>query len=170
MISAYKLIGYENRLLRKEDFNNDKVDAGEIGAGHQVTALYELIPSGGEVPDEAPDVDPLKYSTPREDVGDRSEFLTLKLRHKQPDGEVSVKQEVVLHGNAFDPDGLQKDPDFQFAASVAAFGLWLRDPDFREGMTLKTIEDSVAASRGEDPLGYRNEFLQLVRSASTAER
>ncbi len=165
-VAAYRLIGYENRMLKKEDFNNDQVDAGEIGAGHRVTALYQLVPPGGEIPGEAPAVDPLKYNQPPA-AGSSTEILTLKLRHKAPGGEISQKQEFVLQGNQWKGNALKTDPEFRFASSVAAFGQWLRDEPFREQMSLEEIASLAKSGLGEDRFGYRNEFLQLIQSANT---
>jgi Ca-activated chloride channel family protein len=167
-VGAYRLIGYENRMLNKEDFNNDKIDAGEIGAGHTVTAFYELIPPGLPVPGEAPEVDDLKYQSAA--VADRidavdTELLTLKLRHKQPDGDTSVKTEYPLP--ALQRTLAESDADFRFASAVAAFGQWLRDEEFRGRMTLEEILDLGQSGKGEDPFGYRAEFLQLVRTAGS---
>lgn len=163
-VAAYRLIGYENRMLRKEDFNNDKVDAGDIGAGHTVTALYELVPAGRPVPGDAPAVDELKYQAgPDGAAAGRAEFLTLKLRHKPPGGEVSSKQEFTLPLSSLGEG--EPDTDHHFATAVAAFGLWLRDPEFREQLTLDRILKRAEAAKGEDRLGYRAEFLRLVRNA-----
>lgn len=169
-VGAYRLIGYENRMLKKEDFNNDRVDAGEIGAGHTVTAFYELIPPGKPVPGEAPDVDDLKYQTAavseRTDAMD-TELLTLKLRHKQPDGDTSVKTEFVLP--AIQRTLAESDSDFRFTSAVAGFGLWLRDPDFRKRMTIEDLLNLAQSGRGQDEFGYRAEFLQLMRTAKSLE-
>jgi Ca-activated chloride channel family protein len=167
-VQAYRLIGYENRMLKKEDFNNDNVDAGEIGAGHTVTALYELVPPGVTLTGEAPEVDELKYQNPsaveNSDARD-TELLTLKLRHKHPDENQSVKTEFILP--ALQRTLSDADEDFRFASAVAAFGLWLRDPEFRQEMPIEEILELAHSARGEDALGYRSEFLQLVRAAGS---
>ena len=123
-VGAYRLIGYENRLLRNEDFNDDTKDAGEIGAGHHVTALYELVPPGPEAVEPA-GLGPLKYQQPAEPVGSSKESLTVKLRYKQPDGDTSrlIERGVVDEGL----DVSRASPDFQFAGAVAGFGMLLRD-------------------------------------------
>jgi len=174
---AYRLIGYENRLLRKEDFNNDKVDAGEIGAGHTVTALYEVIPVGVPMP-EAGSVDALKYQKtapvggPRAEDGARKgiapasgELLTLKIRYKEPAGDVSTKLEFPLRdtGKAF----ADASADFKFAAAVAAFGMRLKDSPHRGEASFATITEWAREGTGDDTGGYRAEFTQLVSEAAT---
>jgi len=162
-VAGYRLVGYENRMLKKEDFNNDKVDAGDIGAGHTVTALYEIVPVGKPVPGNVPDVDPLKYQTSAKPVSAvEGEWLTLKLRHKQPGGEHSTKQEFPLRMDQVPEES--QDPDFRFATAVAAFGFWLREPGFRQEMPLDLIVELAKTSRGEDELGYRAELIRLMQS------
>jgi Ca-activated chloride channel family protein len=162
-VGAYRLIGYENRLLRARDFNDDTKDAGEIGAGHSVTALYEIAP-----PEERPDgTDPLKYQSPSFPTGDAlgNEILTLKLRYKEPDGTVSrlVSSPVVDPGNV----GIAAtSPDFRFSAAVAAFGLLLRDSEFKGEATFELVRDLAHAALGEDPHGDRRAFMELVETAA----
>lgn len=168
-VAGYRLIGYENRMLKKEDFNNDNVDAGEIGAGHTVTAFYEVVPAGQPVPGDAPKVDALRYQSPR--IGNRviqDEILTLKLRHKQPDGEKSVKREYALANREFKDQ--KPSSEFTFASSVAAFGLWLRDPSFAETYSVDEIIRSARDSTGLDAPGHRRKFLDLVRNAAAIPR
>ena len=163
-VAGYRLIGYENRMLRREDFNDDAVDAGEIGAGHTVTAFYELIPAGKSVTD-APPVDELKYqsrqTTPEEPAHD--EWMTVKMRYKEPDGETSRKLEFPLNDSLFRSSTPSRD--YRFATAVAAFGQWLRENeqvgDFGCDRIIQLAEESV----GDDPGGYRREFLDLVRNA-----
>jgi Ca-activated chloride channel family protein len=164
VVSSYRLIGYENRLLAKEDFNDDKKDAGEIGAGHAVTALYEVVPAGEKAP-VAP-VDALKYQKPAPaaaTTGESGEMLTLKLRYKQPDGDTSALIEVPVKDS--DAKFAKASPDFKFASAVAAFGMILRDSPHKGsanyGAVLEWAEDGVA----KDPSGYRAEFLELVKKA-----
>ena len=166
-VSAYRLIGYENRMLKKEDFNDDKKDAGEIGAGHTVTALYEVVPSDIEVPGR---VDPLKYqpsADPREEPKNEvppvysDEMLTVKLRYKKPDGDVSTLLQQVLR----DTEGRSirdMDNDFRFAASVAAFGMILRKSEYVGDYTLDAVIEAAAAAKGTDRHGYRAEFVRLA--------
>ncbi|AOS44813.1 von Willebrand factor [Lacunisphaera limnophila] len=165
-VAAYRLIGYENRLLAKEDFNNDAVDAGEIGAGHTVTALYEVVPAGAELPGVAPAVDDLKYQQTESGArkaGESGELLTVKLRYKEPAGAVSSKVEFVLRdtGARFE-DASQ---DFKFAAAVAAFGMVLRDSPHKGSLTLAEVAAWGRAGTGSDAGGYRSEFLGLVERA-----
>jgi Ca-activated chloride channel family protein len=168
MVQAYRLIGYENRLLAKEDFNNDQVDAGEIGAGHTVTALYEVVPVGAEMPGETGPVDALKYQVPENPKSKvqspkSAELLTVKIRYKEPAGEVSSKLEFPLHdsGARF----VDASPDFKFAAAVAAFGMVLRDSPHKGTSTLDEVVKWARAGLGSDPGGYRNEFIGLVERA-----
>jgi Ca-activated chloride channel family protein len=168
-VQAYRLIGYENRLLAKEDFNNDKVDAGEIGAGHTVTALYEIVPVGATAPSDTPAVDGLKYQAVAQGAGSKEqgaqnrELLTVKIRYKEPTGDVSSKLEFPLidQGASFaDATG-----DFKFAAAVAGLGMTLRDSPYKGGLTLANVLEWGRAGLGQDVGGYRSEFLTLVNSA-----
>ena len=162
-VAAYRLVGYENRLLRNEDFNDDAKDAGEIGAGHTVTAFYELVPAGGESPAAA--VDPLKYQKTVEpaEAAASDEALTLKLRYKEPVGVESKLLTSVVKD--LDRSFAQAGQDFQFAASVAGFGLVLRDSQFKGDLTLAAVLELATASRGADEQGYRAEFIELVKQA-----
>jgi Ca-activated chloride channel family protein len=158
--SAYRLIGYENRMLRHQDFNDDTKDAGEIGAGHTVTALYEVVPVG--VPVSVPRVDPLKYQTqaPVNEAAATDELLTLKLRYKRPDGATSTKLEIPVAD-----DGLSwraASDDFRFAASVAAFGMILRDSPHRGEVDLGQVQRWAEEAQGVDRHGYRAGFVKLV--------
>ena len=167
-VAGYRLIGYENRLLRAQDFNDDRKDAGEIGAGHTVTALYEIVPAGAEVP--APDVDPLKYQKPtRPARGDASEeLMTLKLRYKEPDGDTSelIEVPVVDAGRAY----RRASEDFKFAASVAAFGMILRNSPHKGSASFDSVLELAEEGVGSDRSGYRQEFLKLVEQASQLDR
>ena len=163
-VEAYRLIGYENRILAAEDFNDDKKDAGEIGAGHTVTALYELVPAGGKV--ELPDVDPLRYQTApsanqNEQVSD--ELLTLKLRYKQPDGDTSQLLEFPTtdSGSPF----AKATADFQFAAAVASFGMLLRGSAHQGISTYDAVQEIAESAKGPDKHGYRAEFIEMVKRA-----
>ena len=165
-VSAYRLIGYENRVLAAEDFNNDKKDAGEIGAGHTVTALYELVPVGKKA-DLAPPVDPLRYqiSTSLTDAAFTEELLTLKLRYKQPHGDTSKLLEIPVKdsGNRYS----KASPDFKFAAAVASFGLLLRQSPYKGNATWDSIVELATEAKGEDKGGHRAEFIELVNIAKT---
>jgi Ca-activated chloride channel family protein len=169
-VQAYRLIGYENRLLKKEDFNNDKIDAGDIGAGHTVTALYEVVPAGVEwKPDST--VDPLKYQQPADsklktqNSKPSEDLLTVKLRYKAPDGDTSKLLDFPLtdHNAAFaDASG-----DFKFAAAVAGFGMVLRDSPYKGAATLAEVLHWAEQGTGSDAGGYRGEFISLVKQAET---
>jgi Ca-activated chloride channel homolog len=164
-VAAYRLIGYENRMLAAEDFNDDKKDAGEIGAGHTVTALYEVVPHGVEVPTDAPAIDKLKYQVPAKltDAATAGELMTLKLRYKQPEGEKSkllefpVKDEGKKFGQASD--------DFRFASAVASYGMLLRQSKHGGNSTFAATAEIAEAAKGKDEHGYRAEFIELVKKA-----
>lgn len=179
VVRNYRLLGYENRLLAKEDFNDDKKDAGEIGAGHTVTALYEIVPMSA--PAIQPPVDALRYQQPRvtkttataeESDSDKSaaatpsnETMTVKLRYKQPDGDVSQLIEVPVVDNA-DATFAEAPGDFKFAASVAMYGLLLKDSAHKGSANWNMVRDFARAGKGNDAEGYRGEFLQLVEKAA----
>ncbi|MFH0945235.1 MAG: VWA domain-containing protein [Planctomycetota bacterium] len=162
-VQAWRLIGYENRLLAHQDFNDDTKDAGEIGAGHSVTALYELVPPG--VPFDAPTVDPSRYQQggkPSEQAF-TDELLFLKLRYKQPDGATSQ----LLSTPVRDQDKLwhETSNNFRFAAAVAAYALLLRESSYLGDFGYQQVIELAYEARGEDPGGYRAEFLRLVETA-----
>ncbi|WP_376691485.1 vWA domain-containing protein [Wenzhouxiangella sp. EGI_FJ10409] len=157
VVAEYRLIGYENRMLEREDFNNDAVDAGDIGAGHTVTALYEVALHGaGER------MDPLRYGVDRATrETTHSELGFVRLRYKDPEADSSQLIEQAVAG------ALPESPAsrLQFAAAVAAFGQHLRGGKYLEGYGMADIHELAQGSKGEDPFGYRGEFLQLVRLA-----
>jgi Ca-activated chloride channel family protein len=162
-VNAYRLIGYENRVLEDQDFNDDTKDAGEIGAGHTVTALFEVVPSG--VPMDIPGVDPLRYQTPIETTSRArsGEILTVKVRYKEPDGDTSLLIETPVRDSE---DGFESaSADYRFASAVAAFGMILRDSPHRGTATLDDVIGIADSSRGPDVNGYRGEFVDLVRRA-----
>jgi Ca-activated chloride channel family protein len=168
-VASYRLIGYEKRLLRKEDFNNDKVDAGEIGAGHTVTALYEVVPAGAGATDPAtsvPPVDPLKYGPNTTNTTNGSgEMVTVKLRHKKPDGEVSELTE-----RSFTDNGAKFEnaaPDLKFAAAVAEFGMLLRDSQYKGKGTFGAVIEWAQEGKGPDAAGYRAGFIEMARKAQS---
>jgi len=173
-VTSYRLIGYENRMLRKEDFNNDKVDAGEIGAGHTVTALYEIVPAGTGAGDPAasvPPVDPLKYqasnsaSAPaaQADAKLSQEMVTVKLRYKKPEGDTSelTERSFVDNGSKFE----NAAPDLKFAAAVAEFGMILRDSQYKGKGTIGAVIEWAMEGKGRDTAGYRAGFIELARKA-----
>jgi len=162
-VGAYRLIGYENRKMRKEEFNDDTKDAGEIGSGHTVTALYELLPP--ERVDSLPGVDPLKYqeALALSDAADSGEAFTVKLRYKKPgrrDSEL-ITFPVYDDGYTF----AAASEDFKFASAVAEFGMLLRDSEQAPGANLEHVREIGLAGRGSDEQGYRDEFLDLVERA-----
>jgi len=164
-VAGYRLIGYENRALRDRDFNDDRVDAGEIGAGHTVTALYEIVPAGRKVPD-AGGVDALKYQQtppPPAEAARAGELMTVKLRYKEPDGEESRLLSVGVADSRASLDNASDD--FKFSASVAAFGMLLRDSKHKGGATYDAVLQLARASAGSDLQGYRSEFISLVEKA-----
>ena len=160
-VAAYRLVGYENRLLRAEDFADDGKDAGEIGAGHTVTALYEIVPVG--VPIDLPHVDPLRYrdETPAVSAHD-DELLTVKLRHKDPEGDRSRLQTTVVHDAE---TGAGESTDLRFASAVAAFGMLLRDSEHRGDASWSLVRELAEGAQGTDVGGYRAQFLELTRLA-----
>jgi Ca-activated chloride channel family protein len=162
-ILAYRLIGYENRMLKKEDFNDDKKDAGEIGAGHSVTAIYEIIPAGEEM--KLSDVDPLKYQRSQivPDAYESAELLTVKFRYKKPDGDKSK----LITVPALDQNlKLSKaSENFRFSAAVAEFGMLLRDSKHKGESNYDQVIKLASGARGEDSEGYRAEFIRLVELA-----
>ena len=160
-VAAYRLIGYENRLLNKEDFNDDKKDAGEIGAGHSVTALYEIVPVGGKV--DAANVDALKYQ--RETRATRAaasgELMTVKVRYKAPAGQTSKLLSHVLMNR---PSSMSAN--LGFASAVAEFGMLLRDSPSRGRASFQSASARARQFLGEDEDGYREELVRLVDRAA----
>jgi Ca-activated chloride channel family protein len=169
LVAGYRLIGYENRLLAARDFNDDRKDAGEIGAGHTVTALYEIVPAGQKV--ENPGVDELKYAQPPagQDGSGSGELLTVKLRYKEPEGDVSKPLNVgVLDARTAYADA---SADFKFAAAVAEFGMLLRGSRYKGQASYGSAAELARGSVGSDLQGRRAEFVKLVESArSLSER
>ena len=156
-VAAYRLIGYENRALADEEFNDDKKDAGEIGVGHRVTALYEVVPAGVKSPVA---VDSLKYQKKQIVASSDDEWLTVKVRYKPLRQKVSAKIESSLRQ---DIDRLaDTSTDFRFAAAVAAFAMKLGDSPYLNGYSYGDIQNLARAARGEDRNGYRAEFVKLV--------
>jgi Ca-activated chloride channel family protein len=167
-VSEYRLIGYETRALDREEFNNDRVDAGVIGSGHAVTAIYEITPKGA--PQQ---IDDLRYgeaSTGNGGVANADEYAFVKIRYKLPDEETSKLIETPVTAadevSSFDAAGA----DQRFSVAVAAFGQKLRGEDATATFGFDRIEEIAAAARGTDPFGYRAEFLSLVRLAAALQR
>lgn len=165
-VSEYRLIGYENRMLRREDFNNDQVDAGEIGAGHTVTALYEITLAGNKGR-----IDPLRYgsSTAKKGGDIASELAFLRLRYKQPDSDVSSLIEYPLKRSMVKRSTSKASDNFRFSAAVAAFGELLKGGDYVGNMGYQDVAKLAQDGRGEDRNGYRGEFLNLVRTAAALD-
>lgn len=162
-VASYRLIGYENRLLNDEDFNDDTKDAGEMGSGHNVTALYELIPSGTD--EKIRSVDPLRYQdsgSKSNAAGQNGEYLNIKLRYKKPDGQTSMLFEKPVKGYINDID--DASDNLKFAASVAEFGMILRNSEFKGNATLEGAARLAKESKGEDEDGYRSEFIRLIKT------
>ena len=164
-VQGYRLIGYENRMLAKEDFNDDKKDAGELGSGHTVTALYEVIPVGVES-DFLKSVDSLKYQknvVPLNKSAQTDEILTVKFRYKAPDGDVS---KLIEHPVKDKQISIAKTSDnFRFAASVAQFGMLLRNSEFKSDASYADVLNLARKAKGNDDEGYRSEFIRLAESA-----
>ena len=162
VVAEYRLIGYETRLLAREDFNNDRVDAGEIGSGHAVTALYEITPIGS--PSRL--IDDLRYVKPAAASTVADEVAWLRMRYKQPGKDESrLIEQPVMADMATDFETAPEEA--RFATAVAAFGQILRQSPHIEDLDLDDVQTMAAAARGEDPFGYRSEFLQLLRLAES---
>jgi Ca-activated chloride channel family protein len=161
-VQAYRLIGYENRLLADEDFVDDTKDAGELGSGHTVTALYEVIATGVISDYIQEDID-LKYTTVENENSFTNELLTVKFRYKKPDGSQSIEMVHVLNTEVS-----EMSTDFKFAASVALFGMHLKKSAYRNSTSLDDVLALAESGRGDDKSGYRAEFIRLVNSTSNS--
>ncbi len=171
-VSHYRLVGYENRILKARDFNNDRKDAGDMGAGHTVTALYEIVPAeghrnrGGAKDRDNGDVDPLRYQKRRKQPrrSRAGELATFKVRYKRPDGD---RSRLIVARVKNDPTRLSRTSNrFRFSAAVATFGLVLRNSKHRGDADLRLVARLAGSSIGRDPDGDRDEFLDLVKLAS----
>ncbi len=159
-VQSYRLIGYENRMLRREDFDNDTIDAGELGAGHEVTALYELVRADSSQSQQVS----LRYQETqfKEDLS-KNEIGYLKLRYKNPDDTTSNLIEKEIRSGA---SALQNTTgDFRFACAVAGFGMLLRNSEYKGSADYKMIQELARNALGSDANGYRAEFLRLVQKA-----
>lgn len=164
-VQAFRLLGYENRLLEKEDFNNDEKLGGDMGVGHTVTALYEIVPVG--VKSNYPgDVDPLKYQRVKErpTVGNSKEMATVKFLYKDPEGEESRLQQVVVADRPLALAGASDD--FRFASAVAELGMLLRNSDYKQQASYDQLIVRAKRAKGDDDEGYRAEFIRLAESAT----
>jgi Ca-activated chloride channel family protein len=171
-VGAYRLVGYENRRLRARDFNDDAKDAGEMGAGHTVTALYEIVPPGEDV--NTGGIDPLRYQRPDDGNGQRAparslipstELMHVKVRYKKPDGAGSMLVTVPVASR-----NTATSRNLSFASAVAAFGMLLRDSPFKADASWADVVRLAQAGRGEDPDGYRAEFIRLTELAAALDR
>jgi len=165
-VKGYRLVGYENRILEDRDFNDDKKDAGELGAGHSVTALYEIIPASSDEVLTA-NVDALKYQQVPKKINHPidKEWMTIKLRYKKPNSSTSKKLVTSIHHNGL---SLAKSSDnFRFSAAVAAFGMLLKDDPSIEKMNFNTLLDLAQNARGKDKAGYRAEFMRMLELTGT---
>jgi len=163
-VKGYRLIGYENRMLATRDFNDDTKDAGEMGAGHSVTALYEIIPASSQepVPDDAKQV---AKETEKLDPFQKNELLVVKLRYKKPTWSKSDLIVAPLDDREVSPDRASKN--LRFASAVAQFGLILRDSKYRKDASYDKVLTLAKDAKGYDLEGYRAEFIKLVEKAST---
>jgi Ca-activated chloride channel family protein len=163
-VQAYRLLGYENRILNKEDFNDDKKDAGDMGSGHTVTAFYEIVPAGIK-DDYMVSVDPLKYQKNENKVAasGSSEMMTIKFRYKEPVSSVSKMSQAVVYDKPIDFNATSAD--FKFASAVAEVGMLLRDSKFKQKASFAHAIATARAGKGEDSEGYRSEFIRLAESA-----
>jgi Ca-activated chloride channel family protein len=163
-VKAYRLVGYENRALKNEDFNNDKKDAGELGAGHTVTALYEIIPTTSDSQQAVPGTDELKYQKNKISPAAYAskELMTLKLRYKLPAEETS---KLITKGLIDEDIAVDKTSNnFRFSAAVAQFGMLLRNSEFKGKATYTDVVTLAEGAKGADKEGYRTEFINLVKS------
>lgn len=166
-IESYRLIGYENRLLNKEDFDDDKKDAGELGAGHTVTALYEIVPMTGGVQDSRGDLKYQSVST-KKDAYTTDEIMNIKLRYKEPKDDQS---KLIEHPLKDSNVKLEKSSEnFRFSAAVAEFGMLLRESEFKKDSSYEQVLELAKGSLGKDDFGYRAEFIQLVEKAKLLKK
>ncbi|TAF50782.1 MAG: VWA domain-containing protein [Oscillatoriales cyanobacterium] len=166
-VQAYRLVGYENRVLQNQDFNDDKKDAGELGAGHSVTAIYEIIPVGVASDVKLPEVDPLKYqpNPATASASQTDELMQVKLRYKKPNETVS---QLITQSVMDKPVKLENaSANFRFAAAVAAFGMVLRDSEYKGAANFDQVLKLASQAKGEDKEGYRAEFIRLVENCKT---
>ncbi|MCW8312824.1 YfbK domain-containing protein [Sphingobacterium thalpophilum] len=163
-VQAYRLVGYENRLLEAEDFNNDQKMGGDMGVGHMVTALYEIVPVGVSSA-IAGNVDPLKYQAEQKaSVGKMNgELATVKFRYKEPEGSKSKLQQKTVEAKAVEIE--KASEDLRFASAVAELGMLLRDSDFKQRASFESLIARAKAAKGSDEEGYRAEFIRLAENA-----
>jgi Ca-activated chloride channel family protein len=167
-VQAYRLVGYENRRLQNQDFNDDKKDAGELGAGHSVTALYEIIPAGVKSDVPLPKVDPLKYQQNQANDNGRNELMQVKLRYKEPNQSTSQLLAVPVVDRRQKLDNASTN--LKFSAAVAAFGMVLRDSQYKGTANFDEVLKLSSQSQGTDLDGYRAEFIRLVQKSKTLKK
>ncbi|MEH2241258.1 YfbK domain-containing protein [Nostoc sp.] len=165
-VQAYRLIGYENRLLQNQDFNDDKKDAGDIGSGHSVTALYEIIPTGTKSDVKLPEIDPLRYQRSGETAPDAAgnELMQVKLRYKLPQDSTSQLITQTIQDDDLRADQIPST-NLRFAAAVATFGMVLRDSEYKGNANYDLVMKLATQGKGEDQEGYRGEFIRLVEQS-----
>ncbi|MDX1366598.1 VWA domain-containing protein [Pseudomonas sp.] len=163
-VSEYRLLGYENRALKREDFSNDKVDAGEIGAGHTVTALYEIVPAGNKGW-----LEPLRYRQAEKSAGKQGELALLRIRYKAPQQSSSKLLEIPIEAQSNAPAIAQASEDLRFAAAVAAFAQQLKGARYTGDFDLAASAELARSGKGEDRFGLRGEFVQLVELAQSLQ-
>jgi Ca-activated chloride channel family protein len=164
VVQAYRLVGYENRMLNNEDFKDDKKDAGEMGAGHTVTAIYEIIPVGIKS-EFVKEVDDLKYQNNKNNNSDTKEVVTIKTRYKKPDGDTGIDYNIPVPNKTIE---LNKTSDnYRFSSSVAMFGMLLRGSEFKGTSSYDQVIEQADKSKGNDSEGYKAEFVRLVKTAKT---
>jgi Ca-activated chloride channel family protein len=169
MVSQYRLVGYESRMLKREDFNNDKVDAGEVGAGHAVTAIYEITPAGVTGP-----VDDLRYgAVPKEAAKPSAQFSGeygfLKMRYKLPEASESKLITTPITASLVTATIESAPADVRFAVAVAGFGQLLKNSPHTSGYGMDSVLKLADGARGKDSFGYRSEFVQLVHTAKSLQ-
>jgi Ca-activated chloride channel family protein len=162
-VAEYRLIGYENRVLAREDFSNDRVDAGEIGAGHSVTAIYEIALTGSA----GQRLDGSRYQPEQGATASTSELALVRVRYKAPDGEASSLIEQPVRKAEIVRDLGEASGDYRFAAAVAGLGQILRGGKYTGDFSYPQVLALARGARGDDPFGYRGEFLQLTNLASS---
>jgi len=157
MVSSYRLIGYENRMLKTEDFDNDKKDAGEIGMGHTVTAIYEIVPNKRDMTEAS-----VRYVKQDQAASHTDELMYVKFRYKKPDGNKSKLIEQIVKAT----DDQSNSKRFQFSAAVTEFGMLLRNSEHKANASFKQVLKLARSGKGEDKHGYRSQFINLVETAS----
>lgn len=161
-VQSYRLVGYENRILNEEDFKDDKKDAGDMGSGHTVTIMYEIVPAGAGSPDTR-SVDPLKYQQAWESAGNNAELATIKFRYKRPNANKSTEMVYTISNNT--KQLMLSSNNTRFAASVAMFGMLLKDSKYKGSSDYKTALALAKSSKGKDKNGYRAECISLIKKA-----